>query len=582
MTSQVYYRKWRPGSFAELVGQEHVAITLRQSIKQSRVSHSYLFCGPRGSGKTTTARIIAKAVNCLDLQDGDPCNACTICQAINDGRFMDIIELDAASNRGIDEIRDIREKVNFSPAQGNRKVYIIDEAHMLTDAAANAFLKTLEEPPGHVIFVLCTTESHKILPTIISRCQRFDFRRIPSELIYQRLAEMVEAEGAVVDPEALRLVSRYAAGSLRDAQNLLEQLVVSSGDEVGLHQVEDLLGLGHGERWLDLVKYLLMGNASASLGVINQAAWDGTDLRQFHRQTLELLRAVLHLQWSSGESLDLADHVVGQLRELVGQLPPWRIVKALRTWGEVNMRYDAPSTLPLELAAVEICEAQAVPSTGPANGPAEQPAAAPVTTRPPPARQATESPRPAPPIRTEVKESKPKTPVAPVAQRAPSEPTPAQPSDALSSETTTAQPSDAPPSEPAPTTAPAAADGDLAGAWTATVKALARHKGKRYILGALLKDCRPDAIYLEGGDTLCLAFAHRTHLERMQEEMEDPRGRRLVSEVIGQCFGKTYEFKLTLIESNGEGGASSRSAQNSPLVRAAMGMGARIIEEVVE
>ncbi len=582
MTSQVYYRKWRPGSFAELVGQEHVAITLRQSIKQSRVSHSYLFCGPRGSGKTTTARIIAKAVNCLDLQDGDPCNACTICQAINDGRFMDIIELDAASNRGIDEIRDIREKVNFSPAQGNRKVYIIDEAHMLTDAAANAFLKTLEEPPGHVIFVLCTTESHKILPTIISRCQRFDFRRIPSELIYQRLAEMVEAEGAVVDPEALRLVSRYAAGSLRDAQNLLEQLVVSSGDEVGLHQVEDLLGLGHGERWLDLVKYLLMGNASASLGVINQAAWDGTDLRQFHRQTLELLRAVLHLQWSSGESLDLADHVVGQLRELVGQLPPWRIVKALRTWGEVNMRYDAPSTLPLELAAVEICEAQAVPSTGPANGPAEQPAAAPVTTRPPPARQATESPRPAPPLRTEVKESKPKTPVAPVAQRAPSEPTPAQPSDALSSETTTAQPSDAPPSEPAPTTAPAAADGDLAGAWTATVKALARHKGKKYILGALLKDCRPDAIYLEGGDTLCLAFAHRTHLERMQEEMEDPRGRRLVSEVIGQCFGKTYEFKLTLIESNGEGGASSRSAQNSPLVRAAMGMGARIIEEVVE
>ena len=214
MVTQVYYRKWRPGSFAELVGQEHVATTLRQSVKQSRVSHSYLFCGPRGSGKTTTARIIAKAVNCLDLQDGDPCNACTICQAINDGRFMDIIELDAASNRGIDEIRDIREKVNFSPAQGSRKVYIIDEAHMLTDAAANAFLKTLEEPPGHVIFVLCTTEVHKILPTIVSRCQRFDFRRIPSDLIYQRLAEMVEAEGATVGPEALRLVAQICCREL--------------------------------------------------------------------------------------------------------------------------------------------------------------------------------------------------------------------------------------------------------------------------------------------------------------------------------------------------------------------------------
>ena len=180
MTTQVYYRKWRPLSFRQVVGQDHVTTTLRQSTMQNRVSHSYLFCGPRGSGKTTTARILAKAVNCLDLQDGDPCNACAICQSINEGRFMDIIELDAASNRGIDHMRDIREKVNFSPVQGSRKIYIIDEAHMLTTEASNAFLKTLEEPPGHVIFILCTTEAHKILPTIVSRCQRYDFRRIPS------------------------------------------------------------------------------------------------------------------------------------------------------------------------------------------------------------------------------------------------------------------------------------------------------------------------------------------------------------------------------------------------------------------
>ena len=227
MTTQVYYRKWRPVSFSQLVGQEHVATTLRQSTKQGRVSHSYLFCGPRGSGKTSTARILAKAVNCLDLQDGDTCNACAICETINGGRFMDIIELDAASNRGIDEIRDIREKVNFAPVQGNRKVYIIDEAHMLTDAASNAFLKTLEEPPSHVIFILCTTEVHKILPTIVSRCQRFDFRRIPSNLINARLEEITRAECVAVEPDALRLVARYAAGSLRDAENLLEQLAVS-------------------------------------------------------------------------------------------------------------------------------------------------------------------------------------------------------------------------------------------------------------------------------------------------------------------------------------------------------------------
>ncbi len=559
MTTQVYYRKWRPGSFAELVGQEHVATTLRQSVKQSRISHSYLFCGPRGSGKTTTARIIAKAANCLDLQDGDPCNQCAICQAINDGRFMDIIELDAASNRGIDEIRDIREKVNFSPAQGSRKVYIIDEAHMLTDAAANAFLKTLEEPPGHVIFVLCTTEAHKIIPTIVSRCQRFDFRRIPSELIYGRLKEMVDSEGAAVEDDALRLVARSAAGSLRDAQNLLEQLVLSSADGVGLSQVEDLLGLGHGEQWLDLATHLLMGNTSASLEAINQAAWDGTDLRQLHRQTQELLRAVMHLQWNAGQSLDLPDHVIKQLGELVGKLPPWRIVKALKTWGEVNMRYDAPSTLPLELAAVEICTAEAAPAADAAPQAAARAPERPAAARPQAAPQA--APRSA------------------GAQRAA---TPSSPGTAPARQPTASpSSSNAPAPERVPAASPAAGQGDLAGAWTATVRALARQRGKKYFLGALLKDCRPESVYLDG-DTLCLPFAHRAHMERMQEEMDDPKGRKLVADVIQQCFDKGYEFKLTLVEDNGNGGSSQPSAQNSPLVRTAMGMGARILKEVTE
>ena len=548
MTSQVYYRRWRPDSFSQLVGQEHVSMTLRQSIKQGRVSHSYLFCGPRGSGKTTTARIVAKAINCLDPQDGDPCNACSICLTINQGQFLDIIELDAASNRGIDEIRDIRDKVNFSPVQGRRKAYIIDEAHMLTDQASNAFLKTLEEPPAHVMFILCTTEVHKILPTIISRCQRFDFRRIPSDLIRGRLEEIIESEGVMMEPEALRLISRYAAGSLRDAENLLEQLVVSYGDGVGLQQAEELLGLGHGERWLELVRYLLMGNTSTSLTVINQAAWDGVDLRQLHRQTQELLRSAMLVRWGSVELLDLPEHVAGQLQELVGQLPPWRIVRALKLWGDVNMRHDAPSTLPLELAVVEICDDQVSPPEA-----VDRRDAAATQTR------ATAS-RPLP--NTAPANSRPavvqaRTPAQPPA------PLPAAPSPVASN----------------PAAPVAAGDGDLPSRWAAMVKAMARQKGNKYNLGALLRDCRADAIALEG-DTLNLTFSHRANMERMQEELEDPRGRALLTDAVVQFFGASSNFTLTLVGDNGGDGNTPRPSQTSPLVRAALGMGARIVDEV--
>ena len=541
--TQVYARTWRPSSFSQLVGQEHVSGTLRQSIKLGRVSHSYLFCGPRGSGKTTTARIIAKAVNCLDTQDGNPCDACTICRSINGGQFMDIIELDAASNRGIDEIRDIREKVNFSPSQGRRKVYIIDEAHMLTDQASNAFLKTLEEPPEHVIFVLCTTEAHRILPTIISRCQRFDFRRIGSELIYGRLADITESEGVTVDPEALRVVARHAAGSLRDAENLLEQLVVSAADGVTLKQVEELLGLDKGESSLELVKYLLLGNTSAALSAVNRAAWGGTDLRQLHKQTIELLRAVMHLQWGSEDAVDLSEDVTGQLKELVGNLPSWRIIRALKVWGDVNMRYDAPSTLPLELAVVEICEDTAPPVAQPAPMAAQ---ARPAAATPAPAGRA---PAPAP--------NRP----PPAGRPAPGRPA-AQPASQR---------------RPAQDTAPIS---ELGIKWLAAVKVLGRHKGKKYNLGALLRDCKGNAVSLEE-NILVLGFSNKANLERMQEEMEDPGSRRQVSEVVTEAFGATYEFRLTMAN-GGATANTAKTAQQSSLVRTALGMGARVLEEIEE
>ncbi len=557
MTSLVYYRKWRPSSFGELVGQEHVATTIRQSIRQGRVSHSYLFCGPRGSGKTTSARIVAKAVNCLAPQEGDPCNACVICQAVNQGHFLDIIELDAASNRGIDEIRDIREKVNFAPVQGSRKVYIIDEAHMLTDAASNAFLKTLEEPPGHVIFILCTTEAQRILPTIISRCQRFDFRRISSELIYGRLAHIAESEGVAVEPEALRLVARHSAGSLRDAENLLEQLAVSVSDGVTLKQVEELMGVGGGERALELVNYLLMGNTSGSLSAVNQAAWDGTDLRQLHRQTSELLRAVMHLQWGAENGVDLPEQVVAQLKELVGNLPPWRVVKALKVWGLVNMRLDAPSTLPLELAAVEICEDTALPVAQP--GPAA--AAAAPSAGPPPsrARGGGQGPGPA------------------------SQPAARQP-DRNRNQANAGRAPAPPVRQPAARAAPPPPEneiGELGVKWMEAVKVLQRYKGRKYNLGALLRDCRANTISLDG-QTLVLPFTNKANLERMQEEMDDQGSRTRVNEALLGSFGTSYEIRFTLANGNSAPGNAARNSQQSPLVRAALGMGGRILEEVEE
>ena len=550
MTSQVYYRKWRPSSFSELAGQEHVSTTLRQSVRLGRISHSYLFCGPRGCGKTTTARIIAKAANCLDLQDGDPCNSCTVCQSINEGRFMDIIELDAASNRGIDEIRDIRDKVNFAPVQGRRKVYIIDEAHMLTDAASNAFLKTLEEPPGHVIFVLCTTEAHRILPTIISRCQRLDFRRIPSETVFGRLAEIAEAEGVAVEPAALRIIARYAAGSLRDAENLLEQLVVSCPDGVTAAQVEKLLGMGSDETALELVKYLLLGNTTAALSAVNRAAWEGSDLRQLHRQASDLLRGFMHLQWGSEDAVDLPEHVQSQLREMVGQQPSWRIVHTLKVWGAVNMRYDVPSTLPLELAVVEICEESAAPMPRGEAPPQQQPQ---------PRRVAETQPqRSAPPPR----EPRPERP--PPRERP--APAPAAPRD----------------STPQPAAAASGQSGvqssELWVQWNNAIKSLSRHKGKKYNLGALLRDCKVNSITLEG-QTLVLPFTNKANLERMQEELEDPSSRQRMAEALATSFGEGCEYELTLANGQQASGNANKTAQNSPLVRAALGMGARILQE---
>ena len=350
----VLYRKWRPRAFAELAGQEHVAKTLTNALAGGRVAHAYLFAGPRGTGKTSTGRLLAKALNCGDRVDGEPCNRCESCLDYLASRALDLIELDAASNRGIDEIRSLREKVAFAPAAGAYKVYLIDEAHMLTEPAFNALLKTLEEPPPHAVFVLATTEAHKLPATIASRCQRFDFRRAPLAAMLRNLQRICEGEGIACEPAALELIARSATGSHRDAVNLLDQLATSYGNDLTVDHVRSGLGLIGDERAGRLARLALAGQGlAAGLQLIGSIRDDGLELRQFQRELVEELRALLLAK----SGLDPAEGATAErraeLQAAVADVPAARIYAALRAFGEADLKSDPNSTLPLDIAFAE-------------------------------------------------------------------------------------------------------------------------------------------------------------------------------------------------------------------------------------
>ncbi len=356
MSSQSLYLRWRPQTFSEVVGQDHVSRTLQNALREGRISHAYLFSGPRGTGKTSMARILAKAVNCLNEDvHARPDNTCDICRAVNEGRLIDLIEIDAASNTGVDDIRDLRDKVAFRPTIARYKIYIIDEVHMLSNSAFNALLKTLEEPPEHVIFVLATTEPHKIPATVLSRCQRFDFRRLSVSEIEGRLAQIAQEEGVQVEEGTLALIARSAGGGMRDAISLLDQLISYGGGRITREQVMELLGAVDEARIARLIGAVGGKEKGAALRILSEMVDGGVEPKRLASQIVSFLRDLLLFKSGGKALLDLPQESLSLLEPLAPKFDLEGLLLAVRKFEDAARAPGAAvyPSLPLELAALE-------------------------------------------------------------------------------------------------------------------------------------------------------------------------------------------------------------------------------------
>jgi len=531
---QTLYRVYRPTTFDadELVGQEHITRTLKSAIKQGRLAHAYLFCGPRGTGKTSTARLLAKAANCLNPDpDARPCNQCEACRAIVEGRTMDLIEIDAASNRGIDEIRQLRDTVQFNPSQLRYRFYIIDECHQLTPAAWNAFLKTLEEPPPHAKFVLCTTEPEKLLDTVASRCQRFDFHRIPVAAMTGLMRRICAREGLVASDDALATIARQATGSMRDALSLLDTLASygSSGDGITLETVHTVLGAGSNERVLAIIDALAANDAGAGIAAINAASESGVEPGVLAGQIVAAFRALLYAAYAVLRASEVAD---ASIQQRAGIFAPAEVAYITKLFSQVEFRlkHTAYGHLPLELAVVDAVlmrSGQSVPAAQPVQGMSNLSPISPTAPTPTPISAARPSRPPAERLMLPAEQETPPVALRPDRFR-PERDTP---------------PAPLPPIVVAASAAPVASSGDLSverlhEVW-GRIKQGVKMEGSAKTR-AILNDVDPHEVR---GNLIVLATAGKFYYDHMIQD----ETRLLLEKVIGPLVGQPVRVTCELI-----------------------------------